>query len=86
MIRFVRCKEVTAKDSIPFDEALARFTRRLQSLKAKPAARTRPPARAAGKTRGPAALLQKARTPRMKAMQAHISSRGRRSQARRDSR
>jgi hypothetical protein len=37
------------------------------------------------KTRGQAALRQKARTPRIKAMQAHASSRGRRRQARRDS-
>lgn len=40
----------------------------------------------ARKTSGQAALRQKRRSPRMKAMQAHVSSRGRRKQARRDSR
>ena len=84
-----------------FDEALARFTQGLQALEAGERTKTRknaspklaagagkgprPPGKA-GRTRGPAALRQKARSPRMKAIQAHVSSRGRRRQARRDSR
>jgi hypothetical protein len=47
-------------------------------MKAKPKSKPR--------KRGQTALRQKARTPRMKAVHAHVSSRGRRSQARRDSR
>ena len=80
----------TAQKAEIFDQVLARFTKRLQDVKTKPALPKRkgrkPRVHAAGKARGQAALLQKARTPRMKAMQAHVSSRGRRSQARRDSR
>lgn len=84
----------TARKAEIFDETLARFTRRLRAMEAKPvqAKRARgskspkPRVHAASRKSGHAALLQKARTPRMKAMQAHVSSRGRRSQARRDSR
>lgn len=93
----------TARKAELFDEALSRFTRRLEALEAaertqarkKAPSRRRPsagkgpkrPARGAGsKTAGQTALRQKARSPRMKAMQAHVSSRGRRAQARRDSR
>lgn len=94
----------TARKAELFDEALSRFTRRLEALEAaeratparkKAPPRRRPstgkgpkrPARGAGsKGRGQTALRQKARSPRMKAMQAHVSSRGRRAQARRDSR
>jgi len=72
----------TAQKAELFDETLSRFTRRLQSLNKGP----EPRPRGAGKKRGQAALRQKTRTPRMKAMQAHVSSRGRRNQARRDSR
>lgn len=47
----------------------------------------KPPARGgARKTGAQATLRQKATTPRVKAIQAHIGSRGRRAQARRDSR
>lgn len=84
----------TARKAEIFDQTLARFTRRLRAVEAKPvqAKRVRkskgpkPRVHAAGRKSGQAASLQKARTPRMKAMQAHVSSRGRRSQARRDSR
>jgi hypothetical protein len=84
----------TARKAAIFEETLARFTRRLEALevrpaRVKPARKTQPPKPAMHASRrksGPAALLQKARTPRMKAMQAHVGSRGRRSQARRDSR
>lgn len=79
-----------------FDEALSRFTRRLQSVEApelkkakKPAGKgPKPKSRRAGAPgrRAQADLLQKARSPRMKAIQAHVGSRGRRRQARRDSR
>lgn len=67
--------ERTAQKAKLFEQALARFTERLDAMKA-------------GKKRktGQTALRQKARTPRMKAMQAHVGSRGRRKQARRDSR
>lgn len=70
--------ERTARKAELFDQVLARFTRRLESMKATKATQKR--------TRGQTALKQKARTPRMKAMQAHVSSRGRRKQARRDAR
>lgn len=84
----------TARKARIFDQALARFEKRLHAIKAEEvqAKRVRkgrgpkPRVHAAGKKSGQAALLQKGRTPRMKAMQAHVSSRGRRSQARRDSR
>lgn len=84
-----------------FDEALSRFRQRLAAVEAAersklhkkvPSKRPRgnagpqPRPAGAGKTRGQAALRQKARSPRMKAMQGHVSSRGRRQQARRDSR
>ena len=68
----------TAQKAQIFEKTLARFERRLDTMKA--TATSKP--RKSGKT----ALRQKARTPRMKAMQAHIGSRGRRRQARRDSR
>jgi hypothetical protein len=73
----------TAQKAQLFEETLARFTKRLHSMKAKG---PKPAPRGARKTSGQAALRQKARTPRMKAMQAHVGSRGRRRQARRDSR
>ena len=84
-----------------FDEALSRFRRRLEALEAaergkpqkkvlsqRPRGNAGPKPHPAGarKTSGQTALRQKARSPRMKAMQAHVSSRGRRRQARRDSR
>lgn len=72
----------TAEKVRLFEETLARFTRRLNSLNKGPS----PQARGASKKRGQAALRQKARSPRMKAIQGHVSSRGRRNQARRDSR
>ena len=72
----------TAQKVELFDEALSRFTNRLAALEAKPPPRPR----GARKTHGQAALRQEVRTPRMKAMQAHVSSRGRRRQARRDAR
>lgn len=83
----------TARKARIFGQTLARFARRLQAIKAeevqakrvRKGKRPKPPVHAAGRKSGQAALLQKARTPRMKAMQAHVSSRGRRSQARRDS-
>lgn len=80
-----------------FEEALSRFTRRLQTLEM-PARRSRmrkpagkgpkpkPRRAAAPGRRAQADLRQKARSPRTKAIQAHVSSRGRRRQARRDSR
>jgi hypothetical protein len=91
----------TAQKVQLFEDALARFEERLGALKKpararprkKPAGRvqsrgpaTRP--RASGKPpkAGPRALLQKARSPRTKAIQAHVKSRGRRAQARRDAR
>lgn len=91
----------TVRKAQLFEETLGRFTARLEALEAaerrkgrKPSAPRRAaapgkgpkPPRAARRKQGQAALLQKARTPRMKAMQAHVSSRGRRNQARRDSR
>ncbi len=72
----------TAQKAELFDQTLARFTRRLNLLNKG----SRPQAGGAGKKRGQAALRQKARSPRMKAIQGHVSSRGRRNQARRDSR
>ena len=91
--------ERTAQKAEIFDRTLARFAKRLEQLEAKPLKAKPDAARKASPGKGPrprvpgarrksgqAALLQKARTPRMKAMQAHVSSRGRRSQARRDSR
>jgi hypothetical protein len=72
----------TAQKAELFHQTLARFTRRLNSLNKGP----QPPARSASKKRGQAALRQKARSPRMKSIQGHVSSRGRRNQARRDSR
>jgi hypothetical protein len=68
-----------------FDETLARFTKRLDAMKSSKGPKN-PPARPAAKKSGQAALRQKARSPRMKAIQAHVGSRGRRKQARRDSR
>jgi len=87
----------TAQKAGLFDEALSRFTQRLRALEAaerrktqkKPAGKgPRPKPRPAGTPKGRAQsrLLQKARSPRMKAIQAHVGSRGRRRQARRDSR
>lgn len=84
----------TARKARIFEQTLARFDRRLRAIEAEEAQAKRvrkgkgpkPRVHAAGRKSGQAALLQKARTPRMKAMQAHVSSRGRRSQARRDSR
>jgi hypothetical protein len=77
----------TAQKAELFDQTLARYTQRLQALEAgeRRAGPKRTPG-GAGKKRGQAALRQKARSPRTKAIQAHVSSRGRRSQARRDSR
>lgn len=68
-----------------------RKSREAMEAKSKPGAARKgkspaPLPRRAPKTSGQAALRQKARTPRMKAIQAHVSSRGRRAQARRDSR
>lgn len=68
-----------------FDETLSRFTKRLDAMKSSKGPK-KPPARHAAKKSGQAALRQKARSPRMKAIQAHVGSRGRRGQARRDSR
>lgn len=67
-----------------FDETLSRFTKRLDAMKSSKG--PKPPARRPAKKSGQAALRQKARSPRMKAIQAHVGSRGRRKQARRDSR
>ena len=67
-----------------FDETLKRFSQRLQTLNRGP--RLKKVAAAKTRTKGQAALRQKARTPRMKAIQGHVGSRGRRVQARRDSR
>lgn len=91
--------ERTAQKAEIFDSTLERFTRRLREIQAQPVQARRkqakrapkgkgpkPGVHAAGRKSGQAALLQKARTPRVKAMQAHVSSRGRRSQAKRDSR
>ena len=91
--------ERTAQKAQILDRTLSRFVKRLEKVEAKPpepklkrARRAspgkgpKPRVHGAGRKSGQAALLQKARTPRMKAMQAHVSSRGRRSQARRDSR
>jgi hypothetical protein len=90
--------ERTAQKAQILDRTLVRFTKRLHQVEAKPRqARPKPVERTAGKgpkprvrgagrTSGQAAVLQEPRTPRMKAIQAHVSSRGRRSQARRDSR
>ena len=86
----------TAQKAGLFDEALSRFTQRLRALEAAGRRKTQKPAgkgpkpkpRPAGapKRRAQSRLLQKARSPRMKAIQAHVGSRGRRRQARRDSR
>jgi len=92
----------TAQKARLFDEALSRFTRRLKLLEAaerskksrKPAASKRMSVRKGPEPRpgarpaetAQAARLAKSRTPRMKAIQAHVGSRGRRRQARRDSR
>lgn len=91
----------TAQKAELFEEALSRFARQQRVLEAAGRARKKAPSRPrAGGRKGPrppsprgsrrtsgqAALRQKARSPRMKAMQAHVSSRGRRRQARRDSR
>jgi hypothetical protein len=91
----------TAQKAELFDETLSRFARKLESLEAAqgrkakkkapsgpraPAAKGPMPPRGAGKARGQAAVRQKPRSPRMKAVQAHVGSRGRRAQARRDSR
>ena len=86
----------TAQKAGLFDEALSRFTQRLRALEAAERRKTQKPAgkgpkpkpRPAGAPeRGAQSrLLQKARAPRMKAIQAHVGSRGRRRQARRDSR
>ena len=78
-----------------FDEALSRFTRRLRSVEAPERRKAKKPAGKGPKPkprpanapkRGQSGVLQKARSPRMKSIQAHIGSRGRRRQARRDSR
>jgi hypothetical protein len=83
-----------------FEEALARFEERLGALqapaapkkRAKAVSRAPRPGAAKGPRggkppkAGPRALLQKARSPRTKAIQAHVKSRGRRAQARRDAR
>jgi hypothetical protein len=92
----------TAQKAELFEETLSRFTRGLEALEAaerrkasQPAPSKRraapgkgptPRGRAAGKARGGGTLRQKARSPRMKAIQAHVGSRARRAQARRDSR
>lgn len=91
----------TAQKARIFDETLSRFRLRLEAVEAaersklqekvlseRPRGNAGPKPRPAGarKTSGQAALRQKARSPRMKAIQAHVSSRGRRRQARRDSR
>ena len=92
----------TAQKAALFDEALSQFTQRLQAVEAAERTKARkkapskrrasankgpkPPPPGSRKTRGQAALRQQARSPRMKAIQAHISSRGRRRHARRDSR
>lgn len=68
-----------------FDETLSRFTKRLDAMRSSKGPK-KPPARRSAKKSGQAALRQKARSPRMKAIQAHVGSRGRRKQARRDSR
>jgi hypothetical protein len=92
----------TAQKAALFDEALSRFTQRLEAAEAAERAKARkkappkrparvakwptPPPPGARKMRDQAALRQKARSPRMMAIQAHVGSRGRRRQARRDSR
>jgi hypothetical protein len=86
----------TAQKAGLFNEALSRFTQRLRALEAAERRKTQQPAgkgpkpksRRAGapKRRAQADLLQKARSPRMKSIQAHVGGRGRRRQARRDSR
>jgi hypothetical protein len=91
----------TAQKAKLFEAALSRFTLQQRVLEAAGQTRKKAPSRprsgggkgpkpplprGSRKASGQAALRQKARSPRMKAMQAHVSSRGRRRQARRDSR
>jgi hypothetical protein len=91
----------TAQKGRLFEDAIARFEERLQALqkpapprkRRKAASRAGPPGAPKGPRggarppkAGPRALLQKARSPRTKAIQAHVKSRGRRAQARRDAR